>query len=324
MAIINFPVSPDINDEYTFNSKTWMWNGSGWVAVVSGGGGSPLSVEEEGVLVSSGATVLNFVGDDVTANETGAGIVTITISGVAEIDDLSDVDTATDPPAKNEVLKWNGSNWVPAVYNASFEFSIASFSDGESSPQEIGAGVWKAIGALSFTATYSNGPAAATPYVSKAGWSNLDMTEAGYVGPTVSAEAVNFPAVGASITFQLNATDGEDADTATQSVAFYNRRFWGVSSVASSYSEANIEGLANNELSNSKAKTFTVAPGAGEYIIFAYPKRLGTVTFTVGGFEGGFEAPETVSVENASGYTEDYFVYRSTNSNLGSTTVTTT
>jgi len=82
MAIINFPVSPDINDEYTFNSKTWMWNGSGWVAVVSGGG-SPLSVEEEGVLVSSGVTVLNFVGDDVTADETGTGIVTITISGIS-------------------------------------------------------------------------------------------------------------------------------------------------------------------------------------------------------------------------------------------------
>jgi hypothetical protein len=150
------------------------------------------------------------------------------------------------------------------------------------------------------------------------------MTEAGYIGPTVNAEAVNYPAVGASITFQLNATDGDDSDTDTQSVAFYNRRFWGVSSTASSYSEADIEGLADDELSNSKAKTFTVNPGAGEYIIFAYPKRLGTVTFTVGGFEGGFEAPETVSVENASGYEEDYFVYRSTNSNLGSTTVTTT
>lgn len=239
------------------------------------------------------------------------------------VDDLTDVDTTSDPPAKDEVLKWNGSNWVPAAYNASFEFSIASFSDGESSPQEIGDGVWKAIGEISFTATYNNGPAAATPYVSKSGWSNLNMTGEGYVGPTTNAEAVNYPSVGASITFQLNATDGEDADTETQSVAFYNRRYWGVSETASGFDEADIEGLADDELSNSKAKTFTVNAGAGEYIIFAYPSRLGTATFTVGGFEGGFEEPETVSVENASGYTEDYYVYRSTNSGLGSTTVTT-
>lgn len=268
------------------------------------------------------------------AGGSGGGVETVTGNGVdntdpanpviaLDADDLTDVDTTTDPPVKDEVLKWNGSAWVPAAYNASFIFSIASFSDGESSPQEIGSGVWKAIGAISFTATYSNGPAAATPYVSKSGWSNLNMTGAGYVGPTTNAEAVNFPSVGASITFQLNATDGTNADTETQSVAFYNRRFWGVSSVASGYSEANIEGLANNELSNSKAKTFVVSPGSGEYIIFAYPSRLGATTFTVGGFEGGFESPETVSITNASGYTEDYYVYRSTNPNLGSTTVVT-
>jgi hypothetical protein len=245
-------------------------------------------------------------------------------TNVSEIDDLDDVDTASDPPAKNEVLKWDGSNWVPAAYDASFEFAIASFSDAESSPQEIGSGVWKAIGALTFTASYSNGPPAATPYVSKAGWSNLDMTEAGYIGPTVSAEAVNYPSVGASITFTLNATDGEDSDTATQSVVFYNRRFWGVSETESSFSEADIEGLDDDELSNSKAKTFTVTPGAAEYIVYAYPKRLGTVTFTVGGFEGGFEASETVSVTNTSGFTEDYYMYRSTNPNLGSTTVVAT
>jgi hypothetical protein len=27
---INFPNDPDINDEYTFQGKTWVWNGSKW------------------------------------------------------------------------------------------------------------------------------------------------------------------------------------------------------------------------------------------------------------------------------------------------------
>ncbi len=30
MALINFPTSPSLNDEYTFEGRTWLWNGSGW------------------------------------------------------------------------------------------------------------------------------------------------------------------------------------------------------------------------------------------------------------------------------------------------------
>lgn len=45
-----------------------------------GGGGSPLSVEDEGVEISSAVTVLNFVGGGVNAYETTPGNVTIDIS----------------------------------------------------------------------------------------------------------------------------------------------------------------------------------------------------------------------------------------------------
>jgi len=30
MAILNFPTSPSLNDTYSFNGKTWVWNGQGW------------------------------------------------------------------------------------------------------------------------------------------------------------------------------------------------------------------------------------------------------------------------------------------------------
>jgi hypothetical protein len=30
MALINFPSSPSLNDEYSFEGRTWVWNGSGW------------------------------------------------------------------------------------------------------------------------------------------------------------------------------------------------------------------------------------------------------------------------------------------------------
>ena len=27
---LNFPTSPSLNDTYTFNNKTWIWNGNAW------------------------------------------------------------------------------------------------------------------------------------------------------------------------------------------------------------------------------------------------------------------------------------------------------
>ena len=39
------------------------------------------------------------------------------------------------------------------------------------------------------------------------------------------------------------------------------------------------------------------------------------------GFEGGFENPVNQTLTNASGYSETYRVYRSTNAGLGETTI---
>lgn len=32
MALIDFPSSPSLNDEHTFEGRTWLWNGTGWAA----------------------------------------------------------------------------------------------------------------------------------------------------------------------------------------------------------------------------------------------------------------------------------------------------
>lgn len=192
----------------------------------------------------------------------------------------------------------------------------ATLADGNSASVEIGAaGVWKAVGALSFTATYSNGtPIGST--VTFSGWgSSLPLTNS-WAGPTLNSEAVNYPAVAGTVVFSLASQTASSSDTDTLTHTFINRRFWGPSTVASGYTEANVEALSN-ELSNVIAKTFSVTAGSGEYIVWASPVRLGTVTFFAGGFEGGFGSPETVSITNASGYTENYYVYRSVNSNLG-------
>jgi hypothetical protein len=239
--------------------------------------------------------------------------------GASTLDELTDV-TITDPQL-DDTLIFNGSVFVNAPQGTSFAFWISAFVlSGLSSTQEIGVGTWKAIGALSFTATYLNGPATSA-HVALSGWSNLPMTGTGFVGPTVNTEAVLYPAApGLTKQFALNAAKGAVNTSSYITFNFYNRRFWGKTAKASGYTEADVEALSN-ELSNSKSQTKSITAGVGEYLVFAWPTRLGTGTFVVGGFEGGFQAPETVSITNASGYTENYYVYRSTQANLGATSV---
>jgi hypothetical protein len=230
--------------------------------------------------------------------------------------------TVAGTPVTNYTIIYDGSTPRWAAAGTSFSFSIASFtSNAGSTTVELGTGDWKAIGAISFSASYNNGPATGG-YVSHSGWSNLTLGGTGFVGPTVSVTAVTYPASpGGTKVFTLNATNGVSSPTSSLTYTFVTRRFWGVSTVASGYSEANVEGLANNELSNSKAKTFSITSTTSEYIIYAYPSRLGTATFTIGGFAGGFISPETVSLTNAGGYTENYYVYRSLLTDLGTVSI---
>ena len=116
-------------------------------------------------------------------------------------------------------------------------------------------------------------------------------------------------------TWTLIATDEQETTASkTAALRFYNGVYYGAS-------PDGWEGLTKT-LTNSRGRTFTVDAGAGEYIWYALPKRLGAPTFTVGGFEGGFELREETEYTNPSGYTETYAVYRSTNAGLGNTTVT--
>lgn len=264
----------------------------------------------EAVMQSGNANLQTITFPDgtvqVTSPTAGSGLV---VSGTPQVD--------------YEVV-WNGTNAVWAAEGTSFAFSIASFTDGQASTIEQGNGVWKAAGNISFSASYTNGPATGG-YVSFSGWANLTLANT-FQGPTVTVSNTNFPSVGGTVIFTLHATNGTSSPTATITHTFNNDRYWGVTSLSGSvYTSTDVTaGFGNNDLVNSIPKTFTVNPGVGQYIVYAYPTRLGTATFSVGGFAGGFLPAVTVSVTNASGYVENFSVYRSVNSNLGSTTVVVT
>ncbi len=113
----------------------------------------------------------------------------------------------------------------------------------------------------------------------------------------------------------------KDKATATKSITqtFCNGVYYGVGDVESNFDSDFIITLTK-KLETKRANDFTVNPNS-QYIYYCYPKSRGVSSFKVGGFEGGFESPVIVSFTNKYNYTEDYYIYRSTNKITGSTTV---
>jgi len=145
---------------------------------------------------------------------------------------------------------------------------------------------------------------------------------------TINNEAVEntlrtktFTGVTATTTYTLAATSNSDVKKSkSATITFANGVYYG-KSTTSTYDSALISGLTK-QLSNSKNRTITVNAGAGEYIFYCIPSRLGTCSFNVGGFDGGFSKVATVNFTNSDNYKENYDIYKSDNANLGNTNVT--
>jgi hypothetical protein len=84
---LSFPLSPSIGQIYIApNGVTYVWNGTYWAAKSSegggsgggGSGGSPITVLNDGTVISTSATVFNFTGTNLSATgENNAVIVTV-------------------------------------------------------------------------------------------------------------------------------------------------------------------------------------------------------------------------------------------------------
>lgn len=178
------------------------------------------------------------------------------------------------------------------------EISITSFTNNVN-PAEIGSTVTAVTLSWSFNKTPTS-----------------LMLDGESVSPTLMITSLSGVSISDKKTFTLKATDERGATTTkTTSINFYNRIRYGAST---SYTDLD---LSNGVLSNTKGRTFTVTAGEGQYIWYILPKRLGTCTFNAGGFDGGFTLFATETLTNASGYSEEYYIYKSDNAALGNTEV---
>lgn len=135
-----------------------------------------------------------------------------------------------------------------------------------------------------------------------------------------SVREKTYTAVTADTTYTLKGISENDVEKSKSvSVKFYNGIYYGKSN-SSSYNAALINSFTK-VLSDSKVRTVTVNAGSGEYIFYCLPTRLGTPSFNVGGFDGGFSKVATVNFTNSDNFAENYDIYKSDNANLGNTTV---
>lgn len=147
------------------------------------------------------------------------------------------------------------------------------------------------------------------PGISSAGITRANLT-------TNTTITVNFysPKSGLEVSGSkvIKAT-GNDKTSASASVSFYHRRFWGVSA------DANVDiTTLSSELNNSRAKTIDFNCSGGKYFYFAYPKALGDSTWKVGGLAFSGYTRTEVTITNEYGLQVTYYVYRSSNIQTGS------
>ena len=149
----------------------------------------------------------------------------------------------------------------------------------------------------------------------------------------ISAASGNFTksslSVTAKKTWTLQATETKPDGTSNSSsktvtLYFYNAVFYGAAAdqtitPGTNYSTF-VRGLENSKVDSDGKVNFTVTAGANQYIWYASVSNA--CSFNVNGFDGGFEPAVSIKVNNAGGTATTYYLYRSTNANLGTVSVT--
>lgn len=114
-------------------------------------------------------------------------------------------------------------------------------------------------------------------------------------------------------TITVTGDRGEVRSATTSPITFQNGIYWGAAAQPAAVDRdflINVLGKQKKELTGTKNRTVNVSGGDGLYFWYAYPKRLGTSLFNIGGFDYEYDLTAFL-FENQHGYEEEYYVYRS-------------
>ena len=221
-------------------------------------------------------------------------------------------------PTIGQVLGYDGTGWIATNVMLPYEITLMG-----PTMVLVGSIVFNPL----FTASYSANPTTAI-FQDNQGGPVMNVLTASPVAPYQFFYQTNsftaqyqLNSYGASVLFTLTSVaDGETA-IATFMLLSAQPVFYGISTIPGSFNSAFVNSLTNSNLSLSRQTTFTVDPGNNQYIYYAYRSAYGSATFVVDGWVGGFSNVATVAVTNSNGFTENYYVYQSDYSDLGTTTV---
>ena len=124
-------------------------------------------------------------------------------------------------------------------------------------------------------------------------------------------------------TFTLKTIDTGKTSEKSTVLNFVNGIYYNAASIPAEYNSDFINSLAQHALSVEKNIELKLEVADGQYAYICTPDANGDYIFTIGGFDGGFGKFPVATVEftNKFGHTEMYRIYKSDNTNLGSTTV---
>jgi hypothetical protein len=124
-----------------------------------------------------------------------------------------------------------------------------------------------------------------------------------------------------TISKTLTASDGTESKSSTASLVFKDGRYYGASATDPTVSD--LISSFTRSLNLTRGNSFTVNAREGQYIYLLVPYSLKDISFSVGGFEGGFFiVDDNYQFTRYEGVTLRCVLFRSDNPGLGSTTVT--
>lgn len=224
-------------------------------------------------------------------------LVSPTITGTWTFYNQSDEEVAASSIANNPTT--TGSPTLEDGYKAQFSGTyVWTSEDGKKDPTSLGTSNWSTLTASGVTSdTYTSDK----------------LTTGTTIRVTLQAAKTGFM-VNSSDSSIIPAS-GNDTTTATRTVSFSYRRYFGVMT-GNTVSEANIKALSS-ELSSSKSKTITgITCDTTQYYVYAYPQSLGTLSTIIQ--DGatpvlGAFTQSTLTITNDAGKSVPLYVYVSNN-----------
>lgn len=167
-----------------------------------------------------------------------------------------------------------------------------------------------------FTASYASAPDTAILTDTEGNTDDVSSTPTAFVAPHTYLKSV----YGQSVTWTISVTSPDGDATASTSVTWTQKVFWGAIVDPGVYNSAFIAALSNSNLQVGPSGTFAVNATGGKSTFYATRTAFGVTAanFTVGAFPFAVsKVAAAVAYTNTNGVTETYDVWRSDNIDLG-------